>query len=59
MKTASNKHHKHKQPAPAAKTSQVKQSQELKRLKIVGYSNWEEAAAVLIRKKRPSGGWPK
>ena len=32
---------------------------EPERFKITGYVQWEEAAAVLVRKQKPAGGWPK
>jgi len=32
---------------------------EPERFKITGYSNWEDAAAALVHKQKPAGGWPK
>jgi hypothetical protein len=32
---------------------------EPERLKIEGYAHWEDAAAQLVRAKKPPGGWPK
>jgi hypothetical protein len=32
---------------------------EPERLKITGYANCQDAAAALVRAKRPPGGWPK
>ena len=32
---------------------------EPERFKIEGYGKWEDAAAALVRKQKPPGGWPK
>jgi hypothetical protein len=32
---------------------------EPERLKVSGFRNWEDAAAKLVRAKKPPGGWPK
>ena len=43
-----------KQPA-----KRIAKGPEPERLKITGFRKWEEAAAALVKAKKPPGGWPK
>ena len=50
-----------KQPAsPLEATGKcTRHGPEPERLKIEGYANWEDAAAVMARARKPPSGWPK
>jgi len=44
---------------PLEASNRARHGPEPERLKISGYPNWEDAAAKLVRARKPPGGWPK
>jgi hypothetical protein len=48
-----------KPSAPLEGSRRTTKGPEPERLKISGFRNWEDAAAKLVRAKKPPGGWPK
>ena len=49
-----------KQPAaPVQASERHAKGPEPERLKISGYAKWEDAAAAVVRARKPPGGWPK
>ncbi len=44
---------------PVKASGRTEHGPEPERFKIEGYAKWEDAAAALVRKQRPPGGWPK
>ena len=45
--------------AQLATSGRTTKGPEPERLKLDGYANWQDAAAAMVRAKRPPGGWPK
>ena len=45
--------------APVQASERHAKGPEPERLKISGYAKWEDAAAAVVRARKPPGGWPK